>query len=55
LGVKWGTSESTVSFYGSVSDIRRKLYQIMEAGIELRNVNDLSAEFKELKKMPIRS
>ena len=55
LGVKWGTSESTVSFYGSTVDIRRKLYQLMEAGIEIKNVHELSAEFKELKKMPIRN
>jgi hypothetical protein len=52
--VVWKTSVPTLSFFGSSAQLSEKMKQIMEAGITISNVKELSKEFKGLKKLAIR-
>lgn len=54
-GVTWHHSETSVVYYGlNLSKISMKMKEIIEAGIQISNVNDLRKEFMKLKKAKFR-
>jgi hypothetical protein len=53
--VVWRISKSTLSFFGTASQLNQKIAQIIEAGITVSNSADLRKDFTKVKKMSVRS
>lgn len=55
-GVRWSHSEDSLVYYGlDLAATSAKIKEILGAGIQISNIEDLKAEFKKLKKVKIRN